>query len=143
MSIMSRDEVLARLRREMARGDWQRLDPDDRLAELETQLRTLADRLNDARDDYFETTDRDLLQALDHLAASLSYIRSDAGRLFRGLTRLADEIRTELKRLDDDEPSVERTIPLPGLDDELDSDSENESRGRNAPVQGDLFEEVA
>lgn len=140
---MSRDEVLARLRREMAQGDWQRLDPDDRLAELESQLRTLADRLNDARDDYFETTDGDLLQALDELAATLSYIRSDAGRLFRGLTRLADEIRKELERLENEEPSVERTIQLPGLDEALESNSESESRGCNAPVQGELFEDVA
>ncbi len=139
---MSRDEVLARLRREMSSGDWRRLDPDERLSELESELRRLADQLDEARDSYFNTTDGDLLQALDELAATLSYIRSDAGRLFRGLTRLADEIRTELNRLDDEEPELHRTIELPGLDDQLDTPS-SETESCNDPVQGDLFEDVA
>lgn len=104
---MTRDELLNHLRRELSNQAWSDLRPDTRLAELESELDALTERLGELRSDYNETTGEEQLRALDDLAASLSYLRIEIGHLFSDATRLANELRAALRQTRDGE-SVEQ-----------------------------------
>lgn len=103
---MTRDELLDRLRRELTSGEWNDLRPDERLADVESRLDALVEEITALRQDYDEDSAVDLLRALDELAASSSYLRTDIGHLFSDATRLADELRAALRRAESgDQPS--------------------------------------
>lgn len=114
-SAMDRSELLDRLRRELSNRDWQGLRPDERLTELDAELTERVERLEQIAASFFDDSDRDIFRALDDLSAALSYFRSDLGRLFTDATRLNNELRAELRRLEADEGPRETTIELPGL----------------------------
>lgn len=139
---MTRDELLDLLRRELTTGEWAELRPDQRLAELESRLDSLAEKIADLRGAYDEAKGDDLLRALDDLAASASYLRSDVGQLFSETTRLADELRAAIRRGDEGERPEQ--LALEGRDrepSEPTAESSPESGDEEkVPGQGSLFD---
>ncbi len=133
---MTRDELLDHLRRELTREQWSELRPDTRLAKLESRVDTLVEKLESIRTDYDETCGNDLLEALDGLAAALSYFRSDLGHAFSETTRLTNELRKALRRTRGDLPDPQMQIGL--VDDSSEAD---QAPGEAEPTQPSLFGE--
>jgi len=133
---MTRDELLDHLRRELTSEQWSELRPDTRLAELESHVDALVEKLESIRTDYDETVGDDLLQALDDLAAALSYFRGDLGHAFSETTRLTNELRDALRRLNDD---VGETQMRMGLADGGEAKSDEDESASDEPAQTTLF----
>lgn len=110
---MTRDEWLDMLRRELSNRAWEELRPGERLAEVESRLDRLSEAFTDVRAEYDEASGEELLRALDDLAASASYLRSDVGQLFSQATRLASDLRSALRN-SDDEAAAEQLVLEPG-----------------------------
>ena len=128
---MTRDELLNHLRRQLSNRQWSSLQPDQRLNELEAQLNTLVERLESIRADYCDEVDADLFGALDDLAASLSYLRSDVGHFFSDATRLSNELRRALERLESDESVEQMYLEAPA--------EESAEEATEEPEQARLF----
>jgi len=138
---MTRDELLDHLRRELDSDQWAELRPDARLAELESRVDTLIAKLEEIRTGYHDTTGEDLLEALDDLAAALSYFRSDLGHTFSETTRLTNELRDALRRVESDVDANQMHI---GLDDEpSDADQSASASDDDQPRQGALFDKTS
>jgi hypothetical protein len=137
---MTRDELLDHLRRELDSKQWAELRPDTRLTEVEERVDTLVETLEEIRAAYDDTSGACLLDALDDLAAALSYFRTDLGHAFSETTRLTNELRTTLRRLESDTPDNQMTIGLAGEESEADEASA-EDREDEWPSQTSLFGE--
>ena len=133
---MTRDELLDHLRRELTNRQWSELRPDARLAELESRVDTLVETLEEIRTSYDDTAGADLFKALDDLAAALSYFRSDLGHAFSETTRLTNELRNALRRLESDTPDTQMRI---GLADGGSEETSDEDDASDEPTQTSLF----
>lgn len=134
---MSRDELLDHLRRELTSDQWSELRPDTRLTEIESRVDTLVEKLEAVRGTYDDTCGEDLLKALDDLAAALSYFRSDLGHAFSETTRLTNELRDALRRIESDTPDSQMKIALADEEPEAGESDDEETDG--APTQPSLF----
>lgn len=133
---MTRDELLDKLRRELTSEEWNELRPDERLVAVEARIDALVEKVSELRREYDDTSAADLLGALDDLAASVSYLKSDVGQLFSDTTRLADEIRATLRRADRGETPEQMMFSGTAEEESEGGDSERSE----APEQRQLFD---